>query len=169
MNIFTVQDFLMIGVDALIMTLSYKNYFLFTLMWPAIYLVFAIILLSLLYLSFTNKIKIFNIKYKTLVYIFLILSSFGLFYDSIPTIKYGIYLLTENESDTISTSGEITRIDDAYNSPRYYYEGISTRAKIITINDEQFYIYYIDGFQVGDNVTIEHLSKSTFVLSITFE
>jgi hypothetical protein len=94
-DIFTVKDFLMIGVEAFIMTLSYKNYFLFTLIWPAIYLVIAIILLSLLYLSFTNKIKTFNVKYKTLVYIFLILSSFGLFYYSIPTIKHGIYLLME--------------------------------------------------------------------------
>lgn len=159
----------MIGVEAFIMTLSYKNYFLFSLIWPAIYLVIAIILLSLIYLSFTNKIKTFNVKYKILVYIFLILSSFGLFYDSIPTIKHGIYLLMENESNTISTSGEITRIDDAYNSPRYYYEGLSTRAKILTIGDEQFYIYNIDGFKVGDIVTIEYLPKSTFVLNITYE
>jgi hypothetical protein len=169
MDMFIVKDLLMIGVETSIMSLSYKDYFLITLIWPVIYFVVAIILLLLLYLSITKKITTFHVKNKILVYVFLILSSFGLFYYSVPTVKYGIYLLIENESNTISKSGEITRIEDAYNSPRYYYEGISSRAKIVTIHDKNFYIYFLGDFEVGDIVNIEYLPKSTFILKIDYD
>ncbi|MCR3906240.1 MAG: hypothetical protein NUK62_04335 [Tenericutes bacterium] len=81
-----------------------------------------------------------------------------------------VYLLVEKESNVISKSGEITLIEDAYNSPRYYYEGNNNiRAKIVTIEDEKFYIYYLGDFAIGDKVNIEYLSKSTFVLKINLE
>lgn len=152
------------------MTLEYNEYLSKALIWSTIYLVVAIFIIIILFLSITNRINTFNNKYKFLSYIILVLISFGLFYDSIPTIKYGIYLLVENESSTISISGEISQIEDSYNSPRYYYMGNNNaRAKIITIDDEEFYIFYIGNFKVGDIVVIEYLPKSTFVLSINYE
>lgn len=158
----------MIGVED--MELLHREYLSKAFIWPLFYLLVAIFLLVLIYFLVTNKIKTFNVKYKFLVYILLVIMSFGLFYDSIPTIKYGIYLLVENESSVMNSSGVITSIEDAYNSPRYYYEGNNNiRAKIITIDDKDFYIYNIGDFEVGDNVTIEYMPKSTFILRIDYE
>lgn len=152
------------------MELLHREYLSKAFIWPLFYLLVAIFLLVLIYFLVTNKIKTFNVKYKFLVYILLVIMSFGLFYDSIPTIKYGIYLLVENESSVMNSSGVITSIEDAYNSPRYYYEGNNNiRAKIITIDDKDFYIYNIGDFEVGDNVTIEYMPKSTFILRIDYE
>ncbi|PKK88098.1 MAG: hypothetical protein CVV62_02255 [Tenericutes bacterium HGW-Tenericutes-7] len=151
------------------MTLQYKEYLSKALIWPSIYLLVAIFLIVLLFLYVTNKITL-DPKYKIFIYIFLILMSFGLIFESVPTIKYSIYLLVENKSNANSSAGEIIQIEDAYNSPRYYYEGNNgLRAKIITIDDEKFYIFYIGNFKVGDTVVIEYLPKSTFVLSINYE
>ena len=155
----------MIGVES--MELSFNEYLSKTLIWPVIYSIFAVFLLVLLYLSITKRITIFNVKYKIFIYVLLLLVSFGLFYDSIPTIKHGMFLFVENESNAVYTSGVITYIEEAFNSPRYYYEGNNgIEAKIITINDEQCYIFYLSNFEIGDMVTIEYLPKSTFVLSI---
>ena len=121
-----------------------------------------------------NKLFFVNNKAKKIVIcIFsLIVSSFFLIH-SITHLKYGIYLLAEKPVDALTLQGKIVEIKEIRNpfthDYKYAYRDygvLNTHAHLITILDKQYYFMIKGDLQVGDNVEIKYLPKSTIVLEV---
>ncbi len=76
----------------------------------------------------------------------------------------GLKLITENESDAVVTEGEITNIEWALDSPKYYIGGKHCRAVLICIGDEKYYMVDTHELSVGDKVQLTYLKNSRFVI-----
>ncbi len=75
----------------------------------------------------------------------------------------GFWLLFENESDSITTQGEISSIEEI---STIRFPNINGYGKEITIDGEQYISMHFDEFEIGDYVTIRYLPRSKYVLSI---
>lgn len=81
-------------------------------------------------------------------------------------MQHGIYLVKEKETDKIECTGVITDFKKTYGNNKYIYEGHTTFASYVFIDDEKYYIMYTGDLEVGDEVVFEYLPKSRIILSI---
>jgi hypothetical protein len=85
---------------------------------------------------------------------------------SILYLSYGLGLMGENESDVVVYSGEITEIKSPIKSPRYYYEDKPVTADIVVVDNIEFYFMTSGSLEIGDEITMEYLPQSMFVLKV---
>jgi hypothetical protein len=148
------------------MKFSFDDYYNNTVIVPIIMIVIVIIamvstlfvLLSRKYSSRQKKINIIGFIFFSLIFLLY----------SISSLKYGYRMIGEKEEDFQTIDGEITSIEDVFMSPKYMLERKYVYAKIISINDKQYYIMDIGDFLIGDDVQIKCLSNSSFVLEIVY-
>ena len=80
----------------------------------------------------------------------------------------GIYLLWEKETDQIQVSGKIeeTMEIDAYTGVKYGTENNHGRGEVIVVNGKKSYLTTYGDFGVGDDVILNVLPRSGFVLKM---
>lgn len=130
----------------------------------AVFLVFFTIVPVLFKLFRTSKNRAQNIAYLLLslpvVFVFV-------FIVARPLLSGGYRLFFENENDRLTGQGYVQEIIECVNSEhRYNLETGVTEGYNISINQEKYHIMYLDNIQVGDNVYIEYLPNSKFILRI---
>lgn len=122
----------------------------------------------------TNKIK--SITHGIGIVLALGLSIFFII-SSIGGLRYGIYLITEKESDALVLHGEIEEIKELRNQLVHNYKNANKyttehynidelNAHLITISGKKYYCMVKGKLKVGDAVEITYLPKSTIVLEV---
>lgn len=100
--------------------------------------------------------------------LFLFISLFLLIINLYPLFRGGIYLLFEKETDQIQVSGKIedTMEIDFYTGQKYDTENNHGYGEIIVVNGKKYYLTTYGDFGVGDDVILDVLPKSGFVLKM---
>ena len=85
-----------------------------------------------------------------------------------PLFRGGIHLLYEKETDQIQVSGKIeeTMEIDSYTGAKYDTENNHGNGEIIVVNGEKYYLTTYGDFGVGDDVVLNVLPRSGFVLEM---
>ena len=82
------------------------------------------------------------------------------------TLKYGIKLIGEKESDAIEYIGRIEAIEEISLPPRYVHEGDnSLRTAVLKIDGIKYYCMSADDLTSNDTIHIRYLPKSKVILS----
>ncbi len=161
------------------MQFSYSTYYHACLKAPLGIILFMICIFGLVAASFVKKIVTKRVKALDIVTnitvmcfcVFNICMNIGILAHG------GIQLFSEKETDAVKIQGQIVSIEglDMFSFPHFKTEYGYTQLKAGngSANGVQFTIDGIrcqastdGGFQVGDNVTVEYLPKSRFILSI---
>lgn len=100
--------------------------------------------------------------------IFIVLFLFLVTINSIHLLRGGIYLLFENEADTIKITGVIEKTIeiDAITGSKYNVDNNFGRGEAIVVNGNKYYIMSYGDLKEGDQVILEVLPRSKFVLKI---
>lgn len=111
-----------------------------------------------------NRPKKKKKKVKENIIAFLI-SFVYMFYIGLPFV-HGVHLFWEKEEESVELIGTITDIKDTHGINKYRHNDHVSFASYIYIDDKKLYIMCIDDYQIGDEVVVEYLPKSTVVLSM---
>lgn len=100
--------------------------------------------------------------------IFLLMPLFLIIVNLFPLFRGGIYLLYEKEKNQIQISGTIenTIEIDSYTGAFYDVENNHGNGEVIVVNGEKYYLTTYGDFGVGDDVILNVLPKSGFVLKM---
>ncbi len=85
-----------------------------------------------------------------------------------PTLRHTVHLLTERESDAVCLTGKVASINEDYGSLHYpsFTEGEKySKASIIIIDNEEYYIMSRGELKKGDVIIISYLPDSKIILS----
>ncbi|MCH5316660.1 MAG: hypothetical protein J1E05_01670 [Eubacterium sp.] len=100
--------------------------------------------------------------------LFFLIPAFLITINLFPLLRGGIYLLFEKETDQIQVSGKIedTMEIDSYTGQKYDTENNHGYGEIIVVNGEKYYLTTYGDFGVGDDVILDVLPRSGFVLKM---
>lgn len=141
---------------------SYKNH----LFWEPLSGIVIAILLVFFVIYKLHRIKSFrNIEIKLyLISVIGLILVISIGYICFLSLKFGIYLVYEDERDVIVYSGRIMSIEEQFYMRGYDEESGTTNCFILIISDEEFIFTTAEGLKIGDNVVVEYLPQSRVVL-----
>ena len=84
-------------------------------------------------------------------------------------IRMGFPLLSDKKAETQTISGEVTSITYSFYSSRYYLNGQIYRGVWVEIDDQKYYLIDTGSIMIGDNVRIQYLPNSHFVIECSQE
>lgn len=121
--------------------------------------------------TFFKKIEASQLTKAISSIIFLLIPLFLIIVNLFPLFRGGIYLLYEKEKDQIQISGTIenTIEIDSYTGAFYDAENNHGYGEIIIVNGEKYYLTTYGDFGVGDDVILNVLPRSGFVLKMERE
>lgn len=155
---------------------DYSMYYEGCFVFPTIFLIIAIIILSCASLQFVKSAISHQVNTKTIAtsLISILICGFLIVLNGSRIIHGGIYLTNEKERDAITCDGRITQINklDIFEFPELETETDSSLDNITNgvqfIVDEMACVAITKGpFEVGDAVTVTYLPKSRYVLAIS--
>ena len=143
------------------MKLEYSMYFKNDLVLPAVLLIALVAFLIVNVCGLVGNIK----KSEPLTYsIFAIVCAILVIIPNAIMLSRGVLLISEKESDAISIEGEVTGIEFAHNSPRYYINGEARHGVWIYVDGEKYYMANTEELSVGERVELRYLERSRLVL-----
>ncbi len=141
-------------------SLYFNNNFVFPVITAVCLTIFAALNIYQIFKNIHTKTFGFNI-------IFLVVIIAVIFFTTYP-LRQGIFLISEKENDAVVTCGEVTDIEFASFSPRYYLNG-ARKAVWICIGDEKYYCVDNNDITIGDTVSLTYLPKSRCVIEYVKE
>ncbi len=152
------------------MTFSYDKYYRQDCIVPLILILFCLIFMVKVIITMITKGTFDGlasfIKTNAFRMLALTIFVFLITINSIHLSRGGIYLLFEDEQQSIQINGVIEqtyRIDSLTGS-KYDVEQNHGRGEVIVVNGKKYYLMTFGDLVVGDNVIIDVLPKSGFVL-----
>lgn len=155
------------------MTFDYNVYYTSNLVIPLIIFLFAFLCFIAFAITSIREISKYSFSfYKKnwfrnviITFILLLLMTIGI----IPLAKGGVYLLTENESNSVMIEGIVSRTFDNNLSmgTKYHVNGDTQFGGGIVIDSEIYYCVSYGDIEVGDYVLLKVLPKSKLILEWT--
>ncbi|MCB9498818.1 MAG: hypothetical protein H6687_02900 [Bacillales bacterium] len=149
------------------MDFAYHDYYLNMYIMPIIVFIIITIGVTTTLFNVINAAKSPLPKWLTISFC-LFIASF-LFIQAFSQFRFGYYLHEETPENAIVTEGVIEKIKEDKLSARYFYDGKPTKSSIITISGKDYYFMMLGNLEIGDEVSITYLPKSTIVLSVTIK
>ena len=148
------------------MEFDYMEYYKVLLIASTCIMLFSII--AILISTVVYRKSIFPIKFDARLLRYFISVAVLVFFFTVGVLpfRHGVYLIYEKESEKIECAGEITEFKKVYGNNKYVYNGKSTFAYYVFIDNEKYYIMHTSDLKVGDAVEFEYLPKSRVILSI---
>lgn len=147
------------------MEFSYEYYKANAFTWSLVAcVVFGIISLGLIIkmLGTSNK------SLKLQMFLCLVLSLFGLT-SHVIKLSYSYKIVFDNKDNVMMVEGKIEKIEEVISSPVYKLEEGNSKASILYISGEKYYIMSAGNLSVNDNVEITYLKNSKFILEIVVD
>ena len=150
---------------------QFSTYFQGCLILPAIFLLFACIILVSAIVHYGKQVKAQNTNGKNTVSFLVAILIFGFLIglNGSRIAHGGMYLINEREQDAMTCVGEITQIRamNRFEFPELSSEGNTTNGVELTVNGMKYTVILKGSFEVGDTVRITYLPRSRYVLSIS--
>lgn len=150
------------------MTFDYDMYYRQNCVLPIIFLLGAIYMIGSLFVHWFDNNNSCS-KCSTSVRIFsLCIFLFLLVVNVIPLARGGLFLLIEKEKDSEQIIGTIEETIEigSLGGAKYRVEQNRGYGEAIVVDGRKYYLVTYGNFQIGDNVTLEVLPRSRFVLQI---
>lgn len=147
------------------MTFDYSVYFRQNCVVPLGLAGFCLIVCIIAFVSFfKDRGKHLDANGVVIIAIVLFLLSINL----VPLFRGGIHLLYEKETDQIQVTGTIEKTMgiDFFTGAKYDTENNNGNGEIIVVNGKKYYLMTYGDFGVGDDVVLDVLPRSGFVLKM---
>lgn len=143
------------------MKYSYEYYKSNTFTWPLIACCICVIMLISVLVGLIKGRDNFK-----LIYIPGIIVLVALLISSSIMLSYGYKLALDEKDDIQFVEGKIEKIDKVINSPVYKLEDGNSKASIIYISGQRYYIMSDRQISINDEVEISYLENSKFIVEI---
>ena len=150
------------------MTFDYNVYHRQNCIVPLILLAFVIVWIILIVIPLLKKKKNGSGNTKIRDFLFILFAIPFLIINSIPLMRGGIHLLYEKESVKIQVSGVIEKTEETEHFIRLKYDVENNQGygEAIVVNGIKYYLMTYGDFSEGDQVDLDVLPRSRFVLKI---